>query len=91
LLAIPPLPAGKPVGYNRSGAMEHDLSQVDANEVEAVNTAEELLIKARRVAQQIGDRVKDVINLDGSPTLHAPGVETGGIEGDAGLPPPPEA
>jgi hypothetical protein len=68
--------------------MEHDLSQVDRNELEAVNTAEELLIKARRVAHQIGDRVKDVISLDGFPTLHAPGVETDGANGEQGPPPP---
>jgi hypothetical protein len=71
--------------------MEHDLSQVDRNEVEAFNTAEELLIKARRVAHQIGDRVKGVISLDGFPTLHAPGVEAGGADGDQGPSPPPEA
>jgi hypothetical protein len=71
--------------------MEHDLSQVDPNEIEAVNAAEELLIKARRVAQQIGDRVKDVIRLDGFPTLHAPGVETGVADEDQGPPPSPQA
>jgi hypothetical protein len=50
-----------------------------------------LLIKARRVAQQIGERVRDVINLDGFPTLHAPGVETGTADEDQGPPPSPPA
>jgi hypothetical protein len=53
---------------------------MDANkemleEGEAVNAAEELLLKARRVGWLIGERVKAVLAQNGTPALHAPGVE----------------
>ena len=50
--------------------------KIERREAEAVNVAEELLLKARRVRRLIEVRVKEVMGLDGTPLLHAPGVES---------------
>jgi len=49
--------------------------ETERREAEAVNAAEELLIKARRVRRLIQVRVRNVMGLDGTPRLHAPGVQ----------------
>jgi hypothetical protein len=70
--------------------MDQQPSQIETD-IQTVNAGEEWLLKARRVAHQIGDRVKKVIGLDGFPTLHAPGVEAAEVPEDPGPPPQPQA
>ena len=52
-----------------------DMEDEIAKEAEAVNAAEEWLIKARRVRRLIEQRVREVVRLDGTPAVRAPGVE----------------
>jgi hypothetical protein len=61
---------------NRAGK-EMECVEIDnpMEEAEAVNAAEEWLLKARRVGRQIGERVKAALARDGAPTLNAPGVQ----------------
>jgi hypothetical protein len=54
-----------------------DMEDEIAKEAEAVNAAEEWLIKARRVRRLIEQRVREAVSLDGTPTVRAPGVEPG--------------
>jgi hypothetical protein len=63
--------------------------KIERREAEAVNVAEELLLKARRVRRLIEERVRSVMGLDDTPTLHAPGVEPG-LAGDEGRPRTPD-
>jgi hypothetical protein len=52
-----------------------DIEEEIAKEAEAVNAAEEWLLKARRVRRLIEQRVREVVSLDGTPAVRAPGVE----------------
>ena len=52
-----------------------DMEAEIAKEVEAVNAAEEWLIKARRVRRLIEQRVREGVSLYGTPAVRAPGVE----------------
>jgi hypothetical protein len=51
-----------------------DMDEI-AKEAEAVNAAEEWLIKARRVRRLIEQRVREAVSLDDTPVVRAPGVE----------------
>ena len=59
-----------------------DLEEEIAKAAEAVNAAEEWLIKARRVRRLIEQWVREAVSLDGTPAVRAPGVEP---EATAGL------
>ena len=52
-----------------------DIEDEIAKGAEAVNAAEEWLLKARRVRRLIEQRVREVLSLDGTPAVRAPGVE----------------
>jgi hypothetical protein len=52
-----------------------DMEDEIAKEAEAVNAAEEWLIKARRVRRLIEQWVREAVSLDGTPAVRAPGVE----------------
>jgi hypothetical protein len=52
-----------------------DLEEEIAKGAEAVNAAEEWLLKARRVRRLIEQRVREAVSLDGTPAVRAPGVE----------------
>jgi hypothetical protein len=58
-----------------------DMEDEIAKEAEAVNAAEEWLLKARRVRRLIEQRVREVIRLDGTPAVRAPGVEAYPVRG----------
>jgi hypothetical protein len=59
-----------------------DLEEEIVRGAEAVNAAEEWLLKARRVRRLIEQRVREVIRLDGTPDGASPRGGRGASDGD---------